>query len=264
MEKLSVGPDSKDKQVDHQGTWELSELLKATNLEPPPGLLGGRLLRPGGVCLLAGPSYIGKTYLGLKLADAINSGKRFAGLDTTQAKVDILSQEMVAWEIRERLLEMELHSQKGITLHFRQKINIAYSGGMDALYYLVRENRPDILIVDALSDVYRHYSLDGLGNAARTVRDYIAEQLGCCVLFIHHMIKEDDGKSGINLVRGPKTLVDVCANVFLAENTIEGNKTFKYEKARHRERPETLRWNRVTTINKKVDIHFFNKDGRVE
>ena len=223
--------------------WYTDDLIRASDLKLPEGLLNHSMLLPGTIAIMAGPAGHGKTYIAIKLAEAISLGIAFGGLPTLRGSVLFLSEEMQDREMRARLMSYNYVSgNQNLRWMFDQQLRIDQWRGISELYELVlAEGSPDLVIIDALRDV--HAGPEGINDymspILKGVRNKVARPLDTCILFIHHFGKPTDTNKGINSVRGASVIKDVASDVLTVERA-KDVRILDFPKVRHGKSPDSM------------------------
>jgi hypothetical protein len=247
--------------------YDALELYDAT-LPVPEGFLAGRALCRQSVSLLAGRRKIGKTFLLLKLAAAIVTGQSFGPYATRTGRVLLLSEEMTESELQQRLRAM--FSREGVE-QFNGMVKIACRTGvkidsesqLGRLAETVRQGDPDLVLIDALSDIkgaIHENDNDEMGAGLRGVRDLVAGALGCAVLITHHMGRQkEDGSTN---ARGASAIEDATADFIRLDRNRSGDGAIgKFEYTRHMSPPGDFGYSIRDTGTGGVDIDIHEDRG---
>lgn len=222
------------------------ELLNA-EIPIPDGLIG-RMMLPGTISVIAGPSGIGKTWIVMKMAWDIATGSHFGSLPVKNGRVLFISEEMVAWEMKERFAKYVGSLSEGsedadsVVWHFKTGLNLVlpdHRRRLDDL--IVSEGSPPLVIIDCLRDVHslREADNDGMSIWMKRVRDRIAVARECCILFVHHFGKANEFHQGSQQLRGASVINDVCSEIVLVVPDGD-SRQIVYDKVRHGPKPETM------------------------
>jgi hypothetical protein len=131
--------------------WTIAELLSTDFPEPQwaaPDLV------PVGLSFLAGRPKVGKSWLGLQLAEAVGSGGSFLGRAVEQGRVLYL-----ALEDSGRRLKMRAEAQQigpDAQVVFRTEWPFLDEGGMDELIEELDERPVSLLVIDTFSKILSH------------------------------------------------------------------------------------------------------------
>lgn len=222
------------------------------------GMLGGRMLTRGDIATLAGEPKVGKTWLALKLADAIAHGTDFAGMPTTCGRVLFISEEMTRDQICKRVRGMHGGSSyDAITLRFGQEINIGTWQGAGTIKRLIAEaDSPELVIIDNFRDVYfgRENDNDAVSAVLKTIRK-IAREFDVCILFLDHFGKPGEFRTGgAHSIRGASVKFAMPATIITAERD-KDRRWLKFEN-REGEPVEPVEFSFHMRADGKLDILF--------
>lgn len=146
-------------------------------------------------------------------------------------------------EIQARLREMFPLSRlreidDRVIMMCRAPFKLDTDEGVSWLASLVGDTHPDVILIDALSDVKgaaRENDNDEMGAAMRRVRDLVARPFNCAVILSDHMGRpREDGTMN---ARGASAKEDVAADIIHLEKK-EDRSVGSFEKVRHRSRPD--------------------------
>jgi RecA-family ATPase len=239
--------------------WEIDDLVADKTLTVPEGILGGHMLLPGTLAVLAGPNGAGKTWVGIKLAECISTGKLFGSLPTKESRVLFISEEMTPAEMRSRLQVFNRPvKHRGWRFRFQQGLKLNWGSGINQLMRIMdQEARPELLIIDAFRDVHTgpENVNDYMAPLLKDIRDRIARMFDCCVMLIHHFGKPSDVNGGINSVRGAKVITDVASDVLLVDRT-DFARTIQFAKVRHGIEPNPMLFSISEAEPGKIDVVF--------
>lgn len=228
--------------------WSLGDLVDA-DLPAPKGFLGGHLLIPGTLGQITGPDGVGKTFLALKMAQCLASGSPFGGLPTEQARVLMISEEMTAAEIKQRVHQLIPSAEMGT---FRDSVGFFFGAELDLVLQSQRRRfglmiegagRPNVVFVDNLRYVHAGNENDNSAMSLwmKGLIYEVARPLGVCIVFLHHFGKPSEFRSGKERGLGGVRINAECSDVLnLTEDVDSGRVIITFEKVRHGPKPKPL------------------------
>jgi len=217
--------------------YTLEQLVNAV-MPVPDGLLGGRMLMPGSVCMMAAMEGSGKTFLAIDLAMKISTGKHWGPWPTKKGRILFLSEEMQAWEMKDRVTAMGSRVEmfdywKNMHFRFKTGFDLAQRREIVELKAMVHELGVNLVIIDTMRDIHtaKENDNDTMNVWIKSLRDDVAVKENCTILMIHHFKKAQAGEEpsyrGAGIVGG--TIADI---IYLITNE-EGESYIKMEKTRH-------------------------------
>jgi regulatory protein RepA len=183
-----------------------------TDRPQPPQFLVDPIVPEGAVTVLGGAGGIGKSYLSLWLAMAVATGSRFLQLTTKAGKVVYLAAEDPASILRYRAFALAkrhgfdkkvlaehliLQPIAGAQLHLvtMRSGMVVQSPQLSALIARLRTLAPRLIVLDPMA---RFHGTNENDNSALTqvinAAERIANEVGCTVLFLHHVSKDNAAK----------------------------------------------------------------------
>ena len=126
--------------------WTADELLRMDFPEPPWAVSG---LVPVGLSNLAGRPKVGKSWLALQLAIAVDSGGRFLGQSVEQGTVLVLALEDSARRLKDRLIRQGAPAD--VKIEFETAWPFLGEGGLAALQERLRVTNYRAVIIDTFS-----------------------------------------------------------------------------------------------------------------
>lgn len=241
--------------------WTPSALAVA-QLPPLEGFVNGSIFCRATVSMIAGRRGVGKTFVVMKLANAISTGTHWGPYPTRKGSVLVLSQEMTDVEIRDRLSGMfspgELAEMSNVTIICREDVRIDTDEAVERLAGIVESVGPDVVIIDTLSHVkgaIPENDNDELGAGVRRLIDQVATPYNCAVILTHHAGRAK--ADGTTNPRGASALEDMVADIMFLDHPKDaafkvGTFAEPNGKVRHAAVPERM----VYTIG--------FEDGRIE
>ena len=211
------------------------------NSQPPKPIIDNGVLLDGTLLLIIGPPKSKKTFLTQNLAISIAAGQDFAGFKVPEAKkVMYLLAEGGYYPNRDRLKKMAPNIDANLILGHPTYLPINRPDYYDYLYELVKEDNPDVLILDPLirfHDVDEN-SASQMSDVLGKIRTMMAE-LKVSVILVHHT-----GKVASRGGRGSSAIIgeyDYCIEI---SNSDDNNTLLKFD-MRHVETPpiKKLRFN---------------------
>ena len=234
--------------------YSLKEITE-DNSQPPEPIIDNGVLLDGTILLIIGPPKSKKTFLTQNLAISIASGQDFAGFKVPEAKkVMYLLAEGGYYPNRDRLKKMAPNIDANLILGHPTYLPINRPDYYDCLYELVKEDNPDVLILDPLirfHDVDEN-SASQMSDVLGTIRTMMAK-LKLSVILVHHT-----GKVASRGGRGSSVIVGDYDSCIEISNSDDSNTLLKFD-MRHVETPPTkkIRFNPDT-------FWFENESGIVE
>ena len=234
--------------------YSLKEITE-DNSQPPEPIIDNGVLLDGTILLIIGPPKSKKTFLTQNLAIAIASGQDFAGFKVPEAKkVMYLLAEGGYYPNRDRLKKMASNIDSNLILGHPSYLPINRPDYYDYLYELVKEDNPDVLILDPL---IRFHDVDE--NSASQMSDVFGrtrtmmDELKISVITVHHT-----GKVLSRGGRGSSAIIGEYDSCIEIHNSGNNSTLLKYD-MRHVETPPT----KLIKFNKDT-LWFENQSGIVE
>ncbi len=182
----------------------------------------------GEIGLLVGKRGVRKTFVALRQAISIASGKDFLGDKVSEKKkVLIIDEENGKNEIAKRikLIKNGMGIEESLDIHFLSlegiRLDVTSSEKFKETSEIIENLKPDLIIVDCLQRVL-NIEVDrdnkGISSFFTDVARYFTKKIGCSWLFIHHMrkgnmqYKPDDQ---LDEIRGGSELVNYCRYVLM-------------------------------------------------
>lgn len=192
--------------------------LQGENLEPPTWIVNDVL--PTGLTLLCAPSKIGKSWMMLDLALSVAEGKEFLEFKTNKHGVLYYALEDSKRRLKDRMNKILKGKPAPTNLRFVTRADTIDNGFFDKVREEVK-TFPDIklVIVDTLQKVrgkvVKNESLyTGDYREMGQVKDF-ADQLGICLVFVHHLRKQTDDGDVFNMISGSTALMGAADTIFI-------------------------------------------------
>ena len=234
--------------------YSLKEITE-DNSQPPEPIIDNGVLLDGTILLIIGPPKSKKTFLTQNLAISIASGQDFAGFKVPEAKkVMYLLAEGGYYPNRDRLKKMAPNIDANLILGHPTYLPINRPDYYDYLYELVKEDNPDVLILDPLirfHDVDEN-SASQMSDVLGKIRTMMAE-LKVSVILVHHTgkVASRGGRGSSVIVGDYDSCIEICKSDYC-------NVLLKFD-MRHVETPSPKK------IRFNLDTFWFeNESGIVE
>jgi hypothetical protein len=181
----------------------------------------------GSVAFVHAASGVGKSYFTLQLANSLANGRAFLGHRLFDCpaprKVILLQAEMpdAWWQPRTQKLETIFGETNPNLLLINDRFSLAendkwgnFIGHFEILETLVKQHRPEVVILDPLSGYYDlAESSTDLNRKFMARLTGMAIRLGVAVVIVHHDRKHQSGES-MHSMRGSSAFTDWATSVF--------------------------------------------------
>lgn len=161
---------------------------------------------PQGLCVLAAPPKMGKSWLALDLCLSVASGRPFLGLRTSGCKVMYLALEDSVQRIRKRTETLLGESTWPENVRVCRDAPTLHGGLPEALRKHCREvPGTGLVVIDTLQKIRGvRMSQDVYGSdyADLGLLKELADSLGICLLLVHHTRKSGDEADPFNCISG--------------------------------------------------------------
>jgi bifunctional DNA primase/polymerase-like protein/AAA domain-containing protein/primase-like protein len=191
--------------------------LLTREIPTPHSLVGDGVVTEADLQILYGSPGLGKSWLALHLAVAVSRGAEFFGMPTEKVRVGILSMELPAFYLQERLRTIlgELGGTlEGISVvcrpELRGAVDFVQERDLEALRRWIQGAGLGLVIIDPLSRVHRADEKDSAEFAGVLAGlEAVRQDTKCAVLVVHHERKTQGGKTDADLdaLRGTSRLV---------------------------------------------------------
>ena len=183
----------------------------------PPTKFCVDTLLPQGLCILGGSPKVGKSWLVLDLCVHIAQGTPLWGLDTTKGQVLYLCLEDGERRIQERLNTITDNVPDG--MYFATGCTSIESGVCDWLRDFKRQHPAITLVAIDTFQLIRTPAPDvsyGGDYAELRVLKELADELGICLLLVHHLRKMND-KDPVNKLSGSTGISGAVDAIFVLD-----------------------------------------------
>lgn len=183
----------------------------------PPTKFCVDTLLPQGLCILGGSPKVGKSWLVLDLCVHIAQGSPLWGLDVTKGEVLYLCLEDSERRIQERLNTVTDSVPEG--MYFATGCTSIESGVCDWLRQFKRQRPALSLVAVDTFQLIRTPTLDvsyGGDYAELRVLKELADELGICLLLVHHLRKMND-RDPVNKLSGSTGISGAVDAVFVLD-----------------------------------------------
>lgn len=215
--------------------------LEAADLVKPPSLVGDGLISSAEYSVLYGQPGLGKSYLTLQLAESVARGETFFGLQTLKSRVGVISLEVPAYYVRERLRQIRRLDQQptGDVLIFpadrlRGLTDLCSPREQGEISAVIRGEGIGLLVIDPLALAHRGRETQEDLSAVVSMLKEMPHRTGCAPLLVHHEPKEqtDKERSDLDALRGATILRDM-AGCLMRLKTSRGRLCMCWPKVRH-------------------------------
>lgn len=207
-----------------------------------------------GLCILAGDSKIGKSFLVSQIAFHIATGKDFWNRPVKQGTVLYLALEDQYSRIQRRMFKM-YGEENTDNLHFCISAKSVNNGLENQLTDFINEhNNTNLIVIDTLQKVR-----GGVSDSYSYSKDYefisqlksFADRNGICLILVHHTKKDKDCNDPFNNVNGTNGLMGSADSTMILskETRTSLNATLNITgrdqadtRIKIRKNPETLIW----------------------
>ena len=191
-----------------------TELL-STVFAPNEMLVNG--LVPQGICILAGPQKVGKSFLALDLCCSIAAGEPVLGRETAQGECLYLALEDTYRRLQSRLLKMDVEASD--SLHFAI-VSDKICGGLESQIEEFSKQHPNLRLV--VIDVFQLARKNATANYSAEYSELagirnLANNLGICIMLVMHMRKSRDRDPLNNIYGGGGFVASADAILMLTE-----------------------------------------------
>lgn len=172
---------------------------------------------PQGICILAGPQKVGKSFLALDISISVASGQPVLGRETAQGECLYLALEDTYRRLQSRLLK--INAEASDSLHFAT-MSDKIGGGLENQIEDFYNDHPKLrlVVVDVMQLARKNakasYSAE-YGELAG-LRD-LANKLGICIMLVMHMRKSRDRDPLNNIYGGGGFVASADAILMLTE-----------------------------------------------
>jgi hypothetical protein len=215
------------------------------DLPPIPWLVEGLIPR-GGICLLAGDSGVGKSWLSFHLAQTVAAGIPFVGHFGSEPGgvlyLDAESGENLARRRFKKLWRGLSEEHPGLTSDIPVSLMLSAvnmdEGGCAALTQRIRQDSVALVILDPMI----HFG-SGDENNAREAAAFldglrgVARETGAAFLLVHHVRKESRMASNApgQMIRGSSAIRGVMDSILYVRRPNAGKLQVEHDKSRHAE-----------------------------
>lgn len=198
------------------GGFRLMTLSKLRAKPKPEWLIDG-LIAQSSICVIGGPTNIGKTFVGVDLTAHIALGRKWEGYEVVQGRVAYLIAEgseffpdrVAAWE---QYNEQKVPESEYL-VHDGQGFNLSNPAAVNDMCITVARNAIDVVVIDTLSQLGGLQNENDNAQMAAAVKAAVRirrARPGCTVIIVHHANAQ-------GLLRGAKALwADVDTVIMVA------------------------------------------------
>lgn len=244
VEQSSPGQEAEEPVLDLPTSFRHGDLVTG-ELPPVPWLVEG-LLPKGGICMLAGDSGVGKSWIGFHLGQTVAAGIPFLGhFQTERGGVLYLDAESGENLIRRRFKKLwrgleDEHLDPDIPFDvLLSAVNLDPQGsGLRALTDRIRRDSISLVVLDPMI----HFG-SAEENESRDMASFlegirgVSRDTGTVFLLIHHVRKESRISSNAagQMIRGSSAIRAVMDSVLYVRRLNDGRLQVEHDKSRHAE-----------------------------
>ena len=191
----------------------------------PPTKFCVDTLLPQGLCILGGAPKVGKSWFVLDLCTHVARGDEFLGLSVTRGKVLYLCLEDSERRIQERLNTITADVPEGLYFAMGE---ITMESGICDFLRKCKQKCPELtlIVIDTFQLIRNPTNDVSYGNdyAELRVLKALAEELGICLLLVHHLRKMNDSDP-INRLSGSSGISGAVDAVYILDKPMRsGNR----------------------------------------
>lgn len=187
------------------GGFRLMTLSKLRSQPKPKWLIDG-LIAQSSICVLGGPTNIGKTFVGVDLTAHIALGREWEGHRVVQGRVAYLIAEGAEF-FPDRVAAWEQYNEQKVPereylVHDGQGFHLSNPAAVSDMCITVARNAIDVVVIDTLSQLGGLVNENDNAQMAAAVKAAVRirrARPGCTVIIVHHANAQ-------GLLRGAKAL----------------------------------------------------------
>lgn len=194
--------------------------ILSTIMQPREMIVEG--LIPQGICILAGPQKVGKSFLALDLCISVASGQPVLGHETVRGECLYLGLEDTYRRLQNRLLLMNADATD--SLHFAIAAD-RLGGGLENQIEAFHKEHPALRLV--VIDVFQLVRKKATANYNAEYRELaglreLANRLGLCIMMVMHTRKSHD-RDPLNNIYGGGGFVASADGIYLLSEDNRGS-----------------------------------------
>ena len=192
--------------------------LQGADIPPPLWIVNNVL--PQGLALLCAPSKAGKSWMVFDMALSVARGKEFLDFTTNKCGVLYYALEDSKYRLKERMMKLLKKDTAPSNLRFITKTETIDGGFFDLLKEELKAHKDiKLVIVDTLQKV-RGKALSNetlYGGEYREMGEVkeLADELGICLMFVHHTRKQLDENDVFNMISGSTALMGAADTIIV-------------------------------------------------
>lgn len=194
--------------------------ILSTIMQPREMIVEG--LIPQGICILAGPQKVGKSFLALDLCISVASGQPVLGHETVRGECLYLGLEDTYRRLQNRLLLM--NAEPTDSLHFAIAAD-RLGGGLENQIEAFHKEHPALRLV--VIDVFQLVRKKATANYNAEYRELaglrdLANRLGLCIMLVMHTRKSRD-RDPLNNIYGGGGFVATADGIYVLTEDSRGS-----------------------------------------
>jgi hypothetical protein len=214
--------------------------LETLELQPPASILGTGVLTTAEYAVLYGQPGLGKSFLTLQLAEAVARGEPFFGVSTLAGRVGVISLEVPAYYVRERLRKIRgiRPATNDVVLYTSDRLrgltDLVAPREQAEIIAVVRGEGLQALVIDPLALAHRGRETQEDLSAVVAFLKELPMRTGCAPLLVHHEPKEqaEKDRSDLDALRGATILRDMAGTLIRLKQK-QGRLVMVWPKVRH-------------------------------